>query len=122
MARKLSAKEQILEDLTICPGTGATKRVVSDAYPFWITEVLPNRVFGICRARTHFDKDHPWEGGYEVIEKYDPAIDKTELYLKRNYGHWWVVERNGKKLLRRFDGQHASVEIGYARAYQNPSL
>ena len=28
MARNLTEKEQIIEDLTICPGTGATKSVV----------------------------------------------------------------------------------------------
>ena len=122
MARKLTAKEQIIEDLTVCPGMGATKHVVSDAYPYWITEVLPNRVFGVCHARSHFDKDHPWEGGHEVIYKYDPVIDKTEFYLKRSYGHWWEVERDGKKRLRRFDGRYVSFSIGHAYSYQNPSL
>ena len=110
MPRKLTAKEQILEDLTICPGTGATKRVVSDSYPYWITEV------------PHFDQDHPWEGGHEVVDKYDPTIDKTEFYLKRCYGHWWKVERDGKKRLGRFDGRYVGFTIGHACSYRNPSL
>ena len=122
MARKLTEKEQILEDLTICPGTGATKHVVSDCYPYWVTEVLPNHVYGICHARSHFDEDHPWEGGHEVIDKFDPAIDKMQFYLKRCYGHWWEVERDGKKRLRRFDGRYVSFTIGHACSYQNPSL
>ena len=122
MARKLTEKERILEDLTICPGTGATKHVVSDCYPYWVTEVLPNRVYGICHARSHFDENHPLEGGHEVIDKFDPAIDKTQFYLKRCYGHWWEVDRDGKKRLRRFDGRYVSFTIGHACSYQNPSL
>ncbi len=122
MSRKLTAKEQILEDLTICHGTGATKSVVSDSYPYWITEVLPNRVFGVCHARSHFDQDHSWESGHEVVDKYDPTIDKTQFYLKRCYGHWWEVDRAGKKRLRRFDGRYVSFTIGHAYSYRNPSL
>lgn len=119
---KLTPEDQILEDLTVCPGTGATKSVGSDRYPYWITEVLPGRVFGICGAKSHFDKDHPWEGGAEVIEPWNPARDKTELYIKRCYGHWWKVDKTGKKRLRRFDSRWESFTLGKAESYRDPSF
>jgi len=120
--RKITEKEQILEDLTISPGMGATKSVVSDCYPYWITEVLPNRVYGICHARSHFDQDHPWEGGHEVVDKYDPKIDVTECYIKRSYGRWWRVSKDGKKRLEKLEGPYCSFSIGHAVSYRNPSL
>ena len=120
--RKLSEKSQILEDLTITPGMGATKSVVSDCYPYWVTEVLPNRVYGICHARSHFDEDHPWEGGHEVVEKWDPEKDKTEFYIKRCYGRWWKVSPDGKQRLEKIEGRYVSFTIGHACSYRNPSF
>lgn len=122
MAKKLTEKEQIVEDLTICPGTGATMSVGSDAYPYWITEVLPNRVFGICSAHSHFDDKHPWEGGTEVVDPYDPATCKTEQYIKRCYGKWWSVSQDGKKRISRFSDKYRRFSIGHAYAYLNPSF
>lgn len=122
MKRKISEKAQILEDLTICPGTGATLRVGSDSYPYWITEVCPNRVFGICHAKSHFDEKHPWQGGTQVVEEYDPKINKTDVYIKRCYGHWWVVTKDGKERLRRFDDRWRHFSIGEAESYKDPSF
>lgn len=118
---KVDAKTQIAEDLTIEPGTGATMSVGSDSYAYWITEVLPNSVYGICHARSHFDDRHPWEGGTEVIEPFDPAKDKTESYIKRCYGKWWNVDKDGHRLSR-FSCKWRHFSIGHTCSYRNPSF
>ena len=118
---KVDAKTQIAEDLVIAPGVGATMSVGSDAYAYWITEALPNNVYGICHARSHFDDDHPWEGGTEVVEPYDPTKDKTESYIKRCYGKWWKVDKDGHRL-ERFSGKWNRFSIGHACSYRDPSF
>ncbi len=118
---KVDAAQHIAEDLETSPGTGATQSVGSDSYPYWVTEVLPNGVYGICRADSHFDEAHPWEGGVEVVEPYDPATCKTEMHIKRCYGNWWVVSRDGKRL-RRFTDKYVRFSIGSAVAYSDPSF
>ena len=122
MAKKLTEKEQIVEDLTICPGTGATMSVGSDSYPYWITEVLPNRVLGICSAHSHFDDKHPWEGGTEVVDPYDSKMCKTEKYIKCCYGKGWEVSKDGKTRIARFSDRWRHFSIGHAYAYLNPSF
>lgn len=117
-----SEKTKILEDLTIAPGTGASMSVGSDCYAYWITDVLPNRVLGVCSARSHFDKDHPWEDGHEVVEPWNPEIDKTEFFIKRCYNHWWKVSEDGKKRISRFDGRWQRFSIGHAVSYRDPSF
>lgn len=119
---KIDAQTQIAEDLLVVPGTGATMSVGSDAYPYWITEVLPNRVFGICHAKSHFDDDHPWESGTEVVDPYDPSKDKTECYIKRCYGKWWTVSKDGKTRLLCFSDKWRHFSIGHACAYRDPSF
>ena len=118
---KIDAKTQINEDLIIVPGTGATMSVGSDAYAYWITEVLPNGVYGVGDARSHFDESHPWEGGTEVVEPFDPTKDKTEFYIKRCYGKWWKVNKDGHRLCR-FSSRYHHFSIGHACSYRDPSF
>ena len=115
-----NALRDIEEDLTIFPGTGATKSVGSDAYPYYVSEVLPNGVIGMYDAPASFDDKHPWEGGTQVVKPFDPA-HKSEFYLKRRYGKWWEVTREGKPI-RQFTGKYVSLSFGHAYAYQNPSF
>jgi hypothetical protein len=120
--RKIDVQTQIAEDLLVAPGTGATMSVGSDAYPYWITEVLPNRVFGICHAKSHFDDQHPWEGGIEVVDPFNEATDKTQKYIKRCYGKWWEVSKDGKTRIARFSSKWNRFSIGHACGYRDPSF
>lgn len=118
---KIDAKVQINEDLMVQPGTGATMSVGSDAYAYWVTEVLPNHIYGIGRAHSHFDDSHPWEGGDMVVEPFDPAKDKTEFFIKRCYGKWWKVTNDGHRL-ERFSSKWRRFRLGHVCAYQDPSF
>lgn len=111
----------IEEDLKIVVGVGATMHVGSDSYAYWITEVCSNGVIGICSANSHFDDAHPWEGGTEFVEPFDADKNKTETYIKRCYGTWWTVNKDGKRLSR-FSDKWRHFSIGHAIAYRNPSL
>ena len=116
----MNAAEVIAEDLHIVRGTGATKSVGSDAYPYYVSETLPNGVIGLYRAKAVFDATHPWEGGTQVVEPFKPDA-KSELYLKRRYGQWWEVTREGKPLSR-FTGKYVHLGFNGAYGYQNPSF
>ena len=116
-----STKSFIEEDLKIDVGVGATMSVGSDAYAYYISEVLPNGVIGIYSPKTHFDDSHPLEGGTEVVDAFDPSA-KSEFYLKRCYGKWWKVSRDGKTRLCRFTSRWEQFTIGHAYSYSDPSF
>lgn len=115
------AKTIIDEDLAISVGIGATLRVGSDAYPYYISEVLPNGVIGIYSPKSHFDNAHPWQGGTEVVDPFDPNAE-SEIYIKRCYGNWWKVSRDDKARIERFISRWENFTIGHAYAYQDPSF
>ena len=110
----------IEEDLKIMPGVGATKSVGSDCYPFYVSEVLPNHVIGMYEPKSHFDKDHPWEGGTMVVDAFNPQ-HRSELYIKRRYGKWWKCTKEGKPV-GRLTCRYIRLEFGNAYSYQNPSF
>ena len=116
----MDAKQALEEDLKIIPGTGATMSVGSDSYPYYVTEVLPNGVIGLYKPSSHWDASHTWEGGTQVVSPFDPHA-KTEQYIKRRYGKWWVVEANGRPISR-FTSKWERLRFGHAVAYQNPSF
>lgn len=116
----MDARSIVEEDLKIMPGMGATKFVGSDAYAYYVSEVLPGRVIGLYEPRCCFDAQHPWEGGDQVVEPFN-AEAKTELYLKRRYGHWWKVERDGTPLCK-FTGKYVRLHFGQALSYRDPSF
>lgn len=95
--------------------------VGSDAYPYYISEILPNRVIGLYAPDSRFDDSHPREGGSQKVDAFD-STHASELYVRRCYGHWWKVSKDGKKRLSRFDSKYERFYIGYARSYQDPSF
>ena len=108
------------EDLKIMPGVGATVSVGSDKYPYYVSEVLPNGVIGMYEPSSWFDDMHPWEGGDQVVEKFDPNHGST-CFIKRRYGHWWSVDKYGKPI-KKFIGKYSRISFGYAISYQDPSF
>lgn len=112
--------DAIQEDLNILPGTGATMSIGSDSYPYYVSEALPNGVFGLYSPKSCFDGEHPWEGGSQVVDNFDPKHE-SEFYVKRRYKKWWKVEKNGKPIAR-FTGKYHRLHFGHAYSYQNPSF
>ena len=104
----------IEEDLMMQVGLGATYNCGSDAYPYYVSEVLPNGVIGLYEPNSHFEKD--WTDGHQVVDKFDPA-KKSEFYIRRAYGHWWTCSKIGIREKRWHD-----ISFGHAYAYQDPSF
>lgn len=119
--RMKSAAEIINEDLNITVGTGVTCRSGSDSYPYYVSEVLPNGVFGLYHAPSKWDEKHPWEGGTQVVDPFDPN-HKSEFFIKRRYGRWWGSDRTGKNVTKHCYGLYGQPKFGYAHAYQDPSF
>lgn len=119
MAKRGDPEKQIMEDLILAPGLGATMSNGRDSYPYYVSEVLPNRVIGLYSPNSHFEKS--WENGHQVVDKYDPS-HPTEIYIKRAYSRWWKVTKDGKKRLREFTGRYCHLSFGHAYAYQDPSF
>jgi len=117
--REIDEAAQIKEDLNMAPGLGATMSNGRDSYPYYVSEVLPNKVIGMYSPGSHFAKD--WTDGHEVVDKYDPN-HPTEFYIKRAYGKWWNVSKDGKKRLSRFTGRYRHLSFGHASAYSDPSF
>lgn len=111
------------EDLLIEVGLGATKHVGSDAYPYYISEILPKGVIGLYSPGSHFDKDHPWEGGSMVVDKFDPQ-HKSEFYIRRRYGKWWKCDATGKTYKKTDYQNYGTIHLrfGHACSYQDPSF
>ena len=116
----MNAARAVEEDLKLIPGMGATMCVGSDAYPYYVSEVLPDGVVGLYQPKSWFDDKHPWEGGTEVVQPFDSSM-KSSFYIKRRYGNWWKVERNGKPI-GRFSSKWNRFSIGHASSYRDPSF
>ena len=116
----MTIEQAINEDLSIMPGMGATMSVGSDAYAYYVSEVLPNGVIGLYEPRAYFDDKHPWEAGTQVVQAFNPDV-KTEKYIKRRYGKWWLVEKNGKPI-HRFTSKYERFRFGQAVSYRDPSF
>lgn len=114
---KLTEYEQIKEDLNMAPGLGATMYNGRDSWPYYVTEVLPNRVIGLYSPGSHFKES--WVDGHEVVDKFDPKHE-TELYIKRAYGKWWKVTKDGKKRIRQFTNRYHTLTFGHATSYSSP--
>ena len=104
----------IEEDLKIEVGIGATYHCGSDAYPYYVSEVLPNGVIGLYRPNSHFEKD--WTDGHKIVDKFNPKC-LSEFYIRRSYGHWWTCNKDGKRICR-----WHSISFGHASAYTDPSF
>lgn len=118
---KIKYEDLITEDLTIEVGTGATKQVGSDSYPYYISEVLPNGVYGVCAAKYKFDGAHPYYDGHATVQPFDRTNAKTDFYLKRCYGNLWKVDKNGSRISR-FTDRYQHFTIGRAIAHLDPSF
>lgn len=108
----------IQEDLTIHVGMGATLSCGSDRYPYYVSERLPNNVIGLYRPGYHFTND--WTDGDMTVDEFDSNA-KSTLYIKRRYGKWWAVRRDGTPL-RRFTSRYERLSFGSAIAYRDPSF
>lgn len=117
---KRNAISIIEEDLKICVGCGATMSCGSDCYPYYVSEVLPKGIVGLYRPKSFFDEKHPWEGGDQVVDAFDPK-QTSSVYIKRRYGHWWQVESNGNPI-RRFTNRYERLRFGSAHSYRDPSF
>ncbi len=116
----MTIQDIVNEDINIMPGIGATKHVGSDAYPYYVSEVLPNGVIGLYEPHAQFDDAHPWEGGTQVVDPFDPNHEST-TYIKRRYGNWWSCDKNGKHTSK-FTCKWVKLLFGQALAYQDPSF
>lgn len=116
----MTIEQAVNEDLKIQLGVGATLSVGSDAYAYYVSEVLPNGVIGLYEPDSHWDEKHPWEGGTQVVSPFDPHA-KSEKYIKRRYGTWWLVEANGRPI-NRFTSKWERLQFGHARSYRDPSF
>lgn len=116
----MDAKQALEEDLKIMVGVGATLSVGSDSYPYYVSEVLANGIVGMYRPESHWDASHTWEGGSQVVSEFDPSA-KSTMYIKRRYGRWWVVEKNGKAI-NPFTSKWERLRFGQACSYQDPSF
>lgn len=116
---KLTEYEQIKEDLNMAPGLGATMYNGRDSWPYYVTEVLPNRVIGLYSPGSHFKES--WVDGHEVVDKFDPKHE-TELCIKRAYGKWWKVTKDGKKRIRQFTNRYHTLTFGHATSYSSLSF
>ena len=108
----------IEEDLKIEVGVGITMYNGRDSYPYYISEVLPNQIIGVYSANSHFE--HDWTEGNMTVDKFNPTTE-TEFYIKRRYGKWWKVTKDGKPLVR-WSNRWCHIEIGHASSYQDPSF
>ena len=113
-------EEMIEEDLNIHVGIGATLSVGSDSYPYYVSETLPNGAIGMYHASSHWDDAHPWEGGSQVVDPFD-ARHATDFYIKRRYGHWWKINKDGSPI-ERFTGKYTRLSFGHAYSYCDPSF
>lgn len=111
-------QNMIDEDLKMTVGLGATHSNGRDSYPYYVSEVLPNRVIGIYHPQSRFDDTHSWEGGTMVVDPFDKA-HPTERYIKRFYGKWWECTREGKRI-KHFD--YGRLTFGHASSHQDPSF
>lgn len=118
---KRDIRKMIEEDLRLEVGLGATKRVGSDEYPYYISELLPNGVVGMYRPDAKFDDKHPWYGGSGAVDPFDPS-HKSEFYIKRRYGSWWKCTRSGVPLSDGYDRKMSGLHFGSAHYYQDPSF
>lgn len=101
------------EDLMLKPGLGATRRVGSDSYAYYVTEVeLP--VVGLYSPRTWFERD--WTDGTEKVEEFDPSR-KADFWIKRFRGKWYEYDKTtGKR------GGPFPLSFGCAYSYRDPSF
>lgn len=106
------------EDLKMHIGLGVTEQVGSDAYAFYVSDLRPNGVIGLCRPKTTFKTS--WTEGTLEVEPYNESM-KTNFYIKRRYGNWWTVTPEGKPL-RRYSGRYKHLSFGHAYAYRDPSF
>ena len=111
-------KKAIEEDLKIVPGVGATETVGSDSYPYYVSEVLPKGIIGMYAPNSHFEKS--WADGDMVVDPFDEKRP-TEFYIKRRYGKWWTVKRDGTPV-GRFTGRYVRLSFGHACSYRDPSF
>ena len=116
----MTTEETINEDLKVVPGMGATMSVGSDAYAYYVSELLPNGVIGLYEPESCWDAAHPWEGGDQTVQPFNPEA-KSEMYIKRRYGKWWKVDRNGKRICR-FTSKYERFRFGRAVSYRDPSF
>ena len=116
----MTAIEKINLDLTLTVGDGATVRVGSDCYPYYVSETLPNGVYGLYSPNAKFDDAHPWEGGTQVVDPFDPG-HPSDFYVKHRYGNWWKVKADGTPI-QRYSTRYHSLTFGSAYAYLNPSF
>ena len=116
----MTAEQIIKQDLTICVGVGLTKSVGSDSYGYYVSEVLPNGVYGIYSPKAQFTDKNPYYGGEMETDAFDPN-HKSDFYIKRSYGHWWIVHPNGKRISR-LSGKYRGISFGRAHNYRDPSF
>lgn len=106
------------EDLKMHIGLGATKTVGSDAYPYYVSDILPNGVIGLCRPTTTFKTS--WTDGTLDVEPFNKSM-QTDFYIKRRYGNWWTVTPEGKPICK-YTSRYTRLSFGQAYGYRDPSF
>ena len=120
-SKRKMLQERIDRDISLVrPGLGATKRVGSDSYPFYVAtvELQTNGrlVVGMYRADSHFE--HDWTEGSMTVDKFDKG-KRPEFWLTVWRNAWYRCDCKGKLV-----EPHAKdwYSFGAACSYQDPSF
>lgn len=117
----VAKRERMEKDLAIVKiGLGATKRVGSDAYPYYIADKYVTKngryVVGMYEADAHFERD--WTEGTQKVDPFDPK-KRPEFYICAWRNSWYLSDMNGNLLEPH---RKEFFSFGAAVAYQDPSF
>ena len=98
------------------PGLGATKRVGSDSYGYYICSIIPEKkLIGLYSPDSHFKVS--WEEGVMVTDPYEPGHE-PDFWIQHFRGKWWEWDKRSQKRLK----WKANIQFGYCYSYQCPSF
>ena len=98
------------------PGLGATKRVESDTYGYYVCTIIPEKkLIGLYSPDSHFKVS--WEEGIMVTDPYEPGHE-PDFWIQYFKGNWWEWDERSQKRLK----WKANIQFGYCYSYQCPSF
>ena len=120
-SKRKMRQERIDRDISLVrPGLGATKRVGSDSYPYYVTSVELRTngrlVVGMYEADSHFE--HDWTEGSLTVDKFDKT-KLAEFWLTVWRNAWYRCDQNGILLVPHRQDWYS---FGAACSYQDPSF
>lgn len=94
-------------------GVGATYRVGSDCYPYYVSSIN-GTIVGICRAKTS-----GYSNGQAIVAPFDPN-SKTESYRKIYRNAWYECDKDGNLVVPH--RKAFPLCYGHACSYLDPSF